>query len=253
MMKFNNKDINKMYIGDTIVNRVNDGDFQYMSKHDYASDYLTFEALESGTFTFTPRNSNVISYSTDGGETWTEGNSVEVNSGDKVMWKGTMTPFSNYGIGSFSSTANFDIQGNAMSLLYGDNFKGQTDLTEKYYALYQLFYQNTKVISAENLSLPATTLVTRCYANMFYGCTNLTTAPELQATTLVNGCYRQMFYNCTSLNYIKCLATNAAENNYTYRWVFGVSESGTFIKAASMDSWDTGTSGIPDGWTIENE
>ena len=58
----------------------------------YANEYLTFVAKENGTFTFTPRSNNVISYSIDDGSTWTEGNSVEVNSGDKVMWKGTMTP-----------------------------------------------------------------------------------------------------------------------------------------------------------------
>ena len=66
---------------------------------------LTFVAKESGTFTFTPRNSNVISYSTDNGTTWAQGNSVSINNGDKVMWKGTMTPASTQGSGTFSSTA----------------------------------------------------------------------------------------------------------------------------------------------------
>jgi hypothetical protein len=63
------------------------------------------------------------------------GNSVGVNSGDKVLWKGTMTPQSQSysGIGKFSSTAEFDVQGNVMSLLFGDNYKGQTDLTGKNY------------------------------------------------------------------------------------------------------------------------
>ena len=103
----------------------------------WANAYLTFVAKESSTFTFTPQNSNVISYSTDGGETWTEGNTVSVNNGDKVMWKGTMTPSTSspQGIGTFSSTGNFDVQGNIMSLLHGDNFKGQIDLTEKDYVV----------------------------------------------------------------------------------------------------------------------
>ena len=164
----------------------------------WANAYLTFVAKESGTFTFTPQNSNVISYSTDGGETWTDGNSVAVNSGDKVMWKGTMTPSSN-GIGTFSSNGNFDIQGNVMSLLYGDNFNGQTSLTGKNYAFCRLFYQNTNVINAKNLSLPATTLEQRCYERMFQGCTNLTTTPKLPATTLAEYCYSNMFGGCTSL------------------------------------------------------
>ena len=169
----------------------------------WADEYLTFVAKESGTFTFTPSSSNVISYSTDGGETWTTGNSVEVNNGDKVMWKGTMTPQSYYGIGKFGSTGNFDVQGNVMSLLFGDNYKGQTDLTGKGYAFYELFRNNTKVISAENLSLPASTLIKYCYCGMFYGCTSLVTAPQLPATTLsgdeVWDCYNRMFQDCTSL------------------------------------------------------
>lgn len=163
-------------------------------------DYLTFVALEDGTFTFTPKNNNVISYSANDGKTWTEGNSVEVSNGDKVMWKGTMTPESWQGIGKFSSTANFDVQGNAMSLFYGDNYKGQTDLMGKDYAFYELFKDNTKVISAENLSLPATTLAQySCYNSMFWGCTSLVTAPQLPATTLDNYCYHSMFRDCTSL------------------------------------------------------
>lgn len=183
--------------------------------HNYADDYLTFVAKESGTFTFTPKNNNVISYSTDNSETWTEGNSVQVNNGDKVMWKGTMTPASYQGIGTFSSTGNFDVQGNAMSLLFGDNFKGQTSLTGKDSAFYNLFSGNTKVVSAENLSLPATTLVESCYYNMFQSCTSLVSAPELPAETLANGCYSGMFQDCTSLTTAPELpATTLADNCY---------------------------------------
>lgn len=189
----------------------------YNPIHNYADDYLTFVAKESGTFTFTPQNSNVISYSTDNGTNWTEGNSVSVNSGDKVMWKGTMTPASSQGVGAFSSTANFDVQGNVMSLLYGDNYKGQTDLTGKNYTFHQLFYNNTKVINAKNLSLPATTLINNCYHNMFNGCTNLTIAPELPAATLINYCYQSMFRDCTGLvNAPELPATTLSFGCYNY-------------------------------------
>ena len=164
----------------------------------WADTYLTFVAKESGTFTFTPQSSNTINYSTDNGENWTVGNSVTVDSGDKVLWKGTMTP-SGSGIGNFSSTANFGVQGNVMSLLFGDDFKGKVDLTGKNYAFYRLFYNNAKVVSAENLSLPATTLAGNCYNGMFRGCTSLVTAPELSATTLVYSCYNSMFQGCTEL------------------------------------------------------
>ena len=168
--------------------------------HDYSEDYLTFVALEDGTFQL---STNAVSYSLDNGETWTtlaaDTASPTVTVGNKIMWKGTITPQSYSGIGVFSSTAEFDVQGNVMSLLFGDNYKGQTDLTGKNYAFCQLFYNNTNVVSAENLSLPATTLANYCYQYMFYGCTSLVTAPQLPATTLQNGCYQSMFQNCTSL------------------------------------------------------
>ena len=165
----------------------------------WADAYLTFVAKEAGTFTFTPVDNNIISYSKDNGENWTDGNSVTVDSGDKVLWKGTMTPSEYEGSGTFSSTAKFDAQGNVMSLLFGDNFKGEVSLTEKGDAFRHLFYQNTRLLSAENLSLPATTLVERCYNGMFQGCTSLTTAPELPATTLASRCYYTMFNGCTAL------------------------------------------------------
>lgn len=46
---------------------------------------------------------------------------------------------------------------------------------------------------------PTSISVVTCYANMFHGCTNLTTAPELPATTLAQRCYAAMFYDCTKL------------------------------------------------------
>ena len=49
-------------------------------------------------------------------------------------------------------------------------------------------------------SLPATTLETNCYQEMFNGCTSLITPPSsLPATTLKSNCYGTMFQNCTSL------------------------------------------------------
>ena len=217
MSKVGTTDITGIMLGDTeIVKAYLGSDIVYQkSKPSYEDQYLTFVAKGSGTFTFTPKNSNVINYSTNGGTTWTEGNSVEVSNGDKVMWKGTMTPQSYNGIGKFSSTAEFDVQGNIMSLLYGDNFKGQTDLTGKDYAFYNLFSDNTKLINADKLSLPATILTDYCYIYMFQGCTSLTTAPELPAKTLADSCYDSMFQNCTSLTTVPALpATTLANRCY---------------------------------------
>lgn len=188
----------------------------YEPKIDYSKKYLTFVATQSGTFKL---SGNSINYSLDDGKTWTalESNtdSPTVNAGDKILWKATLTPTSSIGIGTFSSTANFIVEGNPMSLLYGDNFSGQTSLSGKDYAFYRLFSGNTNVTSAENLSLPATTLASHCYDAMFQGCTSLTTAPQLLATTLASDCYHYMFYGCTSLTTApELLATTLAERCY---------------------------------------
>ena len=100
--------------------------------------------------------------------------------------------------------------------------------------------------------LPATTLAQSCYAYMFSGCTSLTTAPLLPAPTLAERCYAEMFYNCTSLTSITCLATDISASSCTAWWVENLLPTGTFTKAASMNDWTTGDSGIPLGWTVVN-
>ena len=110
------------------------------------------------------------------------------------------------------------------------------------------YYCNLKLQTPPEL--PATTLKANCYSWMFANCKALTKAPDLIATELVYGCYDKMFSGCESLSYIKCLA-----NNYegTKNWLDGVASTGTFIKAQNMNDWPRNASGIPEGWTIENE
>lgn len=181
----------------------------------YDSQYLTFKAQESGTFTLTIHanvtTSNVtsVSYSVDNGTTWvtTQNSSSQVvittptiASGGTVLWKGIAN---NYGISNsyrsvFSSTCNFEAYGNTMSLLYGDNFSEQTTLTASR-TFNCLFQSCATITSATNLILPATTLTSNCYDHMFSYCTSLTASPELPATTMQSDCYSCMFEHCTSL------------------------------------------------------
>ena len=170
---------------------------------DDSKEYLTFVALEDGTFSFTKKGTgDDIQYSLDNGGTWVSLASGEytptITAGNKIMWKSTITPITKSGIGQFSSTSKFNVEGNIMSMLFGDDFKNKTDLTGKDYAFYQLF-NKSKVVNAYNLKLSATTLTISCYSQMFSGCTSLTTAPELPATTLTITCYAKMFYGCKSL------------------------------------------------------
>ena len=71
------------------------------------------------------------------------------------------------------------------------------------------------ITSLRRFDLEQTTLATRCYRSMFYGCTGLTSAPELPATTLANYCYQSMFYGCTGLTSAPELpATTLTSNCY---------------------------------------
>ena len=186
---------------------IDDKDVHY-NPFDFSKQYLTFVGTETPTsFKF---SGNGISYSLDEGKTWVElasdTDSPSIGDGEKIMWKGEMTPNSFDGIGTFSATVNgtiengtFNIEGNVMSLLYGDDFADKVDLSEKEFAFSKLFHNNQRIISAKNMKLPATKLANKCYDTMFRGCTSLVNAPELPATTLASDCYDSMFDGCTSL------------------------------------------------------
>jgi hypothetical protein len=235
--------------------------------------YLTFIAKGDGEFNFgAVRESAMLEYSTDNGQTWTEGNSVKVGFGDKVMWKGPITATTS-GIGTFYSTVEFDVEGNIMSLLSGDNFRNNTTIRSGCFAS---LFAGAPIVNADNLilaattletncyeymfggckslimapELPATTLADNCYELMFSGCTLLTTAPELPALELVSDCYNSMFAGCTNLNYINANFITTPGNDYTYDWVKNVSPTGTFVKNTSA-TWNVrGNNGVPSGWVI---
>lgn len=178
---------------------------------DYTKEPLTFNILSAGTINWTASSTKftkTIKYKLNNGG-WTSITSntsssapkINVVEGDKIQFKGNNTQYATgtSAYNSFSgSTASFEAEGNIMSLIYGDNFKNNLAIS-KTYAFFRLFRGCTKLVSAENLVLPATTLASNCYANMFYGCSSLTTAPALPATTLANSCYLGMFFSCTSL------------------------------------------------------
>ena len=89
--------------------------------------------------------------------------------------------------------------------------------------------------------LPVTTLAGGCYSNMFSGCTELTTIPDLPATTLADSCYNSMFRGCTSLTTIPDLpATTLADYCYDsmFRGCTGLVETpeGWYLPAQTTSS-----------------
>ena len=198
------------------------------------SDYLTLTALSDGNITINiPSGINStyatsLSYSKDKSN-WTNTTidntntektiTIQVPNGDDVYLKGIAKQLYNFDGGNgiyINSTADINASGNIMSLLYGDNFKDKTSLPEgSQYTFDELFKNNTHLINAENLILPATTLTNRCYSGMFWGCSSLTTAPDLPATELSSSCYDNMFRGCSSLTAAPSLpATTLAPGCY---------------------------------------
>ena len=261
-----NNEILNAYVGDTQVEKIYLGtDIVWPTippEPVYSAMPLTFEingggriywGLSNPTGDTHEENAKTISYSKDGGATWTDITSypkatIQVSSGDTIMFKGNnSTYFETPEWNCFGgSTARFKVYGNIMSLINGDNFTGLTTLQEG-----QRFSGCTYLTSAENLILPATGLSTSCYFRMFEGCTRLTTAPELPAVVIKNFSYFYMFNGCTKLNYIKCLARDKVGDYCTMGWVADVSATGTFVKHPNA-TWSTGVNGIPAGWTVED-
>lgn len=243
------------------------------------SNYLTIEALEDGLSA--SLSTNACEYCVDGDGNWkslsayTETETINV--GQTLSFRGELTPNGPRGIGTFSISKKCNLKGNCMSILFGDESTNNYSLSGMGNVFDGLFKNCTNIVNVSSNFLPATTLATSCYKNMFKGCTSLTTAPELPATTLDEYCYRDMFKGCTSLttapelpattlanqcyyqmfkgcsklNYIKMIATDIS-SGYLDNWVDGVASTGTFVKNPAMITLPTGTSGIPSGWTVED-
>ena len=276
----------------------------YSDVHDYSMDYLTFRILSNGKVFWRSNGSlaKTIKYSINNG-TWTSITAstspvtIPVSMGDIVRFKGTnqsyatsKSAYSGFGQGEAGTggqatydndAAEFNIEGNIMSLIYGDNFVNQTSFPNGTTYNFCSIFKKSKCISAENLILPATTLREYCYRAMFSWCTYLTIAPELPATnlakgvywymfeqcaittapdllaeTLVTECYGSMFDNCHSLNFIKCMAISGfSASKCKQNWVTGVAASGTFVKdsGVTVNTWSRGASGIPTNWLVYDD
>lgn len=82
------------------------------------------------------------------------------------------------------------------------------------YCFYNLFKGCTNIITAPEL--PSLKVGAGSYQGMFQGCTGLTIPPSLPATTLGNSCYSAMFNKCTSLKVAPNLpATTVGDNCYS--------------------------------------
>ena len=211
--------------------------------HDYSQDYFFIEDVsgQSNTVTIIKYNGYAPSIevfkSSDGtnwesmGSTSTTGITATIPANGKLYLKATVNNWStgdNYN--RIGASGAHNVGGNIMSLLYGDNFQGQTSFPSTNTKFNYIFYGNDKLVSASKLVLPATTLNGYCYRGMFNSCTSLTTAPALPATTLAEYCYNGMFTACYSLTTAPELpATTLA--SYCYQNMFNSCRSLTTAPA----------------------
>lgn len=189
------------------------------------NDYLSLRIKNGGNLRFTsPFDAQTGWFSmymkTNDGQ-WEEvimreDRSYSVSSGDIIKLKGENLTYSGCTIGGENLT--FDVYGNIMSLIYGDNYSGTTTLVSPY-TFYGLF-AGQGVVKTDALQLPATTLAPHCYERMFENCQSLVSTPQLPATTLEPYCYAEMFGKCYSLenNVPELQATTLA--SYCYYRMF---------------------------------
>ena len=188
-------------------------------------DYLRTVAKGDGAISITIGSAvttsslSSISYSTNG-SSWTTANnvdgetvtlSVSVASGDTVYWKGTgvqtaisspvaSNPAKPSGT-TFSSSTEYDVEGNIMSILNGDNFENSSLDSSVEYHFSGLFGKNTNLINASGLTLPSIIVYQNTYNDLFRDCSNMVSSPlELPATTLSGDtCYVRMFQGCSAM------------------------------------------------------
>lgn len=181
---------------------------------DWSVEYLTFKALESGTFQFT----NAVEYSLNNGA-WTSlaasTDTPTLAVGDLIRWRATITPDSTNGMGTFSSTGNYNAMGNPLSLRNGDNFITSTNRGA--YLFKKLFYNSIGLINALDIVLLSEQLTqSQRYYSMFDGCSNLVVAPIVPTTLVASqgNNFTRMFAE-TGINYIEpCTLTTNQSQGY---------------------------------------
>ena len=163
------------------------------------TDCLTFTG-ESSEFTLAVGTNGAkewngtLYYSTDH-STWNIWGGTAISSANKKLYlrgKGNTKFYTSSGA-YLSLSAKAGCSGNIQTLLNWENPPTSVGA----FCYRNMFSGCSNLTTAPEL--PATTLASNCYYAMFESCTNLTTAPELPATTLATECYGYMFNRCSNL------------------------------------------------------
>ena len=205
-------------------------------------NYLTFTAVEDNSsvgFRYwigpaqgtCPDLGKNLEYSLDNGETWetyaianvyNNINSINLEHvGDSVMFRGN----------------NETLAGTEANQYTGCLLKGKVAASGDI----------TSLLNGKGGDIP---VPDNCFCMFFFMSDALTSAPKLPSKTLGKRCYSNMFNLCSNLSSVTCLATDISAENCTVQWLQSVSQTGVFTKAAGMNDWTIGESGIPEGWDV---
>jgi len=254
MNGFNLSDIQDAKLGGTQLSAIYLGSSQLWPTDLQINEYLWFEIPNTGAIYFELAGSMsdiTIEYSLDK-TNWTSitlstsgttSTHVNVFSDEKLYIRGNNSKYATSGSNYFHFRCpnNTIVGGNIMSLIYGDNFKGQTTLSSTY-AFNSLFKSAGSLMSISNLRLPATSIPNYAYQNMFSGNTSINDMiPEIPATYIgYYGC-AGMFQACTSLDAVPDLSTVTRVNGYAFANMFSNCSALTvlpdFHNVAQIDYW----------------
>lgn len=207
---------------------------------DYIDQYLTIEAIDGGSVWFysecaldweimTSRdtvNWSAVRY-------WNETNPIAIlEAGEKLYIKGKVVGT----CGRFDCRGRYRVSGNIMSMLYGDDFKGKTEITVSQ-AFKGMFANDLQLVDASNLYINGVGY--ESCATMFSGCANLVYPPVLGSDTTAEGCYSAMFRDCTSLATAPMLKASVLHTNCYYAMFMGCTSLTTApeIKAHTIETY----------------
>lgn len=254
MNGFNISNIQDAKLGTTQLSSIYLGSTKLWESDPQINEYLWFEHRDSGGYLYFELAGSMsditIEYSTDK-TNWTSvtlstsgttSTSIMINKGQPTYIRGNNSAYatssSNYF--HFRCPGYSVVGGNIMSLVYGDNFKGQTTLSSSY-AFNSLFKSAGYLMSISNLRLPATSIPRYAYQNMFNNDKFTDMIPEIPATYVDYYGMSGMFSGCTSLDSVPDLSTVTRVNGYAFANMFSNCKSLTvlpdFHNVTQIDYW----------------
>ena len=206
-----------------------------------SEQYLTFDIVSSGTIGLSNVGSApsvTVQYSLNNGA-WTNlsNSTINVSAGDTIRWRGTNTRYSSDRdkYNHFSGTALFNIKGNIVSLIYGDDFEGKESYTLQDYALNCIFL-GSKCVDAYDLYIYTNTGM-RSLRHTFATCTSLIRPPKaISGQDMGTFGLGAMFNGCTSVQFLPDFSNfipNTSSLQECFRDCKAVKEAPAFYSGAT--------------------